>query len=97
VHNVSQWPNLRHTCFLWTAAAHFSLCASKKIRPAGAPARLRVGAQWVWGTEVPQRGPGAGPRWSVGEALRSWIYTDCLQLSNAFQRRSALCCRVRPP
>jgi len=28
--------------FLWTAAAHCSLCASKKIRPAGAPIQAQT-------------------------------------------------------
>ena len=45
-------------------------------------------AQRVWGTEVPQRGPGVEPRWrSGGKASRSQIYTNNLQLSNAFLRR----------
>jgi len=45
-------------------------------------------AQEVWGTEVSQRGPGAESRWgSAGEAPRSQIYTNYLQLSNVFLRR----------
>ena len=46
-------------------------------------------AQGAWGTEVPQRGPEAEPRWgSGGKAPRSQIYTNNLQLSNAFLCRS---------
>ena len=47
---------------------------------------LEVGwAQGVWGTEVPQRGPGAEPRWgSGGEAPKSQIYICNLQRTNAF-------------
>ena len=45
-------------------------------------------AQRVWGTEVPQRCLGAELRWGYeGEASRSQIYTDSLQLPNAFLRR----------
>ena len=42
--------------------------------PHGRPQEfLQRGNQMVWGTEVPQRCPGAEPRWwSGGEAPRSW-------------------------
>jgi len=33
--------------------------------------------QGVWGTEVPQRSPGAEPRWGSGvEAFRSYRYNE---------------------
>jgi len=50
--------------------------------------------QGVWGTEVPQRGPGAEPRWgSGGEAPRSWqhiLKTAYSKIGSCYQRPTVL-------
>ena len=58
---------------------------------------LKLGwAQGVWGTEVLQRSPGAGPQWVSGGEEARYIQTiyRCHRVK-CFSTQ--VCCRVRPP